>query len=316
MPRSLCALCVALALPAWAGDFAPGGNSGTLARTSALPALGNPALLARGHTEAGATLDVTNEYVTEGSCAVECITLDGETTRLRLWHRRGLGGGWDFAMELPLLDRGGGFLDGWIQDWHGWFGLPNGGREQAADDQYRFHYERGGVVLLDQTSGGSGLGDATLTLGRALGRGRMVRAMAKLPTGDDRELGGGNSGGALWVEQALALPPGWSGYVALGASASERGAVLPQMQQREVAFGGIGLIAPLGRSVRLTGQLQVHSRLYGDSELSPLARIGAPLTLGLQFRTSRRGWLELGFQEDPSVNGSPDFVAYVSMRSL
>ena len=319
MPRSLLALCVALAVPAWpaaAGDFVPGGNSGALARPFALPALGNPSVVPRGRTEGGAIIDVANEYVNEGSCPVECITLDGETRRLRLWHRGGLGAGWDYGVETTLLDRGGGFLDGWIQNWHDSLGLPNGGREQAADGGYRFRYARGGAVLMDETQGGRGLGDASVTVGRKFGRHSVLRAMAKLPTGDQRELAGGNGGAALWLEQALPLPPGWSGYLALGASANERGAVLPEMQNRWIAFGGIGLIAPLTRSVRLTAQLQAHNRLYKDSELTPLARIGLPLTLGLQFRTGTHSAFELGFQEDPSVNGSPDFVAYVSLRTM
>jgi hypothetical protein len=262
------------------------------------------------------TFDVANEYVSEGDCVVECITLDGETSRLRLQHRRGLRGGWDFAVVVPLLDRGGGFLDGWIQDWHGWFGLPNGGRELATDGQYRYRYERAGVVLLDQARGGSGVGDVELTLGRALGPRRALRAMAKLPTGDEEALGGGNAGGALWLEQALPLPRNWSGYLAFGGSYNERGEVLPDMQKREVAFGGIGLLMPLTRNARLSAQLNAHSRLYDGSALTPLARIGAPLTLGLQFRTGARGSFEIGFQEDPSVNGSPDFAVYLSYRAL
>lgn len=316
MPR-LIPLCAALlAVPAWAGDFAPGGNAGALARSFALPALGQPDVLAPGRGEMRLTVDVTNEYVREGGCAVECIWLDGETSRLRLAHRRGLGGGWDFAIEVPLLDRGGGFLDGWIQDWHGWFGLPTGGRELADDNQYRYRYARGGVVLLDETRGGSGLGDVELTLGRALGAGRALRVMAKLPTGDGDALGGGNAGGALWLEQSLPLPRGWAGYVALGGSVNGRGKALPEMQNREVAFGGIGLLVPVTRAVRLSAQLYAHSRLYDGSELTPLARFGAPLTLGLQFRTGARSSFEIGFQEDPSVNGSPDFSAYVSLRML
>ncbi len=92
--------------------------------------------------------------------------------------------------------------------------------------------------------------------------------------------------------------------------------MLPGLQNRTVAFGGLGLSAPLSRAVALTAQLQVHGRLYEGSELSPLARPGMPLTLGLRVRTGARNAFEFGFQEDPSVNGSPDFAAYLSFRSL
>jgi hypothetical protein len=316
MSRLLLALCLVLALPARAAEFAPGGDSGTLARSFALPALGDAAPLARGRAETRWTLDFTSEYVSEGACAVECITLDGETARLRFSHRRSLGAGWDAGLELSWLDRGGGFLDGWIRSWHDAFGLPTGGRELAADGQYRMRYERGGVVLLDESRGGDGPGDAVLTLGRALGRSSMLRAIVKLPTGDAGALEGGNAGAALWVERRLALPPHWHGYFALGGSVNERGGVLPGLQNREVAFAGLGLLAPFTPSVGLAMQLQFHGRLYDGSRLSPLERPGLPLTLGLRVRTGARGAFEFGFQEDPSVNGSPDFAAYLSFRSL
>ncbi len=315
MPRLAIAFCFFLALPSWAGDFAPGGNGGALARAFALPALGDGAVLPRGRSETRWTLDLINEYAVEGNCATECIVLDGETARLRYTHRRGLGDGWDLSFEVSALDRGGGFLDGWIEDWHDTFGLPTGGRELAQDNQYRFHYERQNTVLLDETRGGTGLGDATFTLGRRLGSAVTLRAMAKLPTGDEDSLEGGPRGGALWLEQAVALPRAWSGYLAAGVSFTERGSALPDLQNRQVVFSGAGLAIPVTPAIRLAMQVQWHERLFEGSALTPLARAGAPLTLGLQFRTSARGSFEIGFQEDPSVNGSPDFAAYLSWRA-
>jgi hypothetical protein len=317
MPRLLVLLLLLLLpLSAHAGEFAPGGTSATLARSFALPTLGQGTPLARSRSETRWTLDLTNEYVTEGNCAVECVLLDGETARLRFAHRRGLGGGWDAGLELAWLDRGGGFLDGWIRDWHEAFDLPSGERELTQDDRYRFRYERNGTVLLDETRGGSGFGDAQLTLGRRWSRNTSVRAMAKLPLGDEDSMEGGTAGAALWLERNVAdLPSGWRGYVAAGGAWSERGAALAAMQNREVAFAGAGLLAPLTPNVGLTFQLQFHGRLYDGSDLTPLRRPGMPLTIGLRVRTSARSGFELGFQEDPSVNGSPDFAAFVSYRA-
>jgi len=320
MLRTLLLLGLALALPARsgpavAGEFAPGNNGSTLARAFALPNLGDGAVLARARSETTWTYDVANEYVAEGACAVECILLDGETSRLRLTHRRGLGDGWDMSFEVPLLDRGGGFLDGWIQDWHDFFGLPNGGRELAPDGRYRFQYTRQNVVLLDETGGGTGVGDSTITLGRRLGQRSALRGMAKLPTGDDDSFEGGVAGYALWLEHGAALAPRVDSFIALGVSYSERGPALAQMQRREVVFGGVGLAIPVTNTVRLALQVQGHGRLFDGSGMTPLERPGMPLSVGLQFRTSARGSFEIGFQEDPSVNGSPDFAAYLTLRS-
>lgn len=317
MPRFLLgALGVLLSVPAWGAGFAPGGNSGALARSFALPALGDAAVLAPGRAQTEMVLDVTNEYIREGLCPDECLVLDGETTRLRFVHRRGLGPGWDLRVEVSLLDEGGGFLDGWIQDWHRVFGLPNGGREQVADDQYLYQYQRGGVTEFQDAEPGEGLGDTVVTLGRALGEAGALRGAVKLATADDSLVGGGNTGGALWLDLALPVPAGWDGYFAAGASWNERGDVLPRQQQERVYFGGVGLLVPFTRRTRLHLQTQAHSALYQDSRISGLARRGVPLTLGLQFRPGpRAGAVELGFQEDLSVGGSPDFAAYLAIRS-
>jgi hypothetical protein len=318
MTRFLCAaFAAALAAPAFAGDFVPGGNAGALARDFALPLLGNSRVLGRGRSESQTTLDFTNEYVSEGqgNCGTECITLDGETARLRFDYRQGLGGGWDFTAGLPLLHHGGGFLDNWIQRWHGWFGLPNGGREFAQDGQYHYQYTRGGVPVLDVTQTGNCVGDPTLGLGRALGASSALRGMVKFASHASQPLCGGNYGGALWLDAALPLPAAWSGYLALGYSYNERGDVLPSMQRRGIPFGGLGLLVPITQSVRISVQVQGNGHLYEGSELSPLRKAGAPLTLGLSFRTSAHGTFELGFQEDPSVGGSPDFAAYLALGS-
>ena len=316
MLRSLlCAAALAAAPPALAGAFAPGGNAGALARGFALPSLGDGPVLRAGERQTRITFDVANEYVSEGDCSVECILLDGETRRLRIDYRAGLGRGWDFSLQTTGLQRGGGALDGWIQDWHGWFGLPNGGREFAEDDQYRYRYERAGAVLLDESVGDRGLGDVTVGLGMALGDGSALRTQLKLPTGDGAALSGGGVGGATWIE--LGAPDGgWDAFMAAGYSRNERGDVLPSLQNEEVWFGGIGLLAPVTDRVRLLLQVNAHTRLYDGSELTPLQRPGAPLTVGLQFQTGSDGVFEIGFQEDPSVNASPDFVFYISLASL
>lgn len=304
---------LALFVPAAsAAAFVPGGNSGTLARQFALPVLGQPQVLAPGRTALDVTADVASEYASEES-ADETVEFDGETHRVRIAWRRGFGGGWEAGLELPLLATGGGFLDAWIEDWHATFGLPNGGREQAPRDGYRYRYVRDGVTQFDVQREDSGLGDAQLTLGRKLGESAAVRGLVKLPTGQKTTLLGGNGGGALWLDLDLPLPGSARGYVAGGVSVNDRSEVLPGQQQRLVPFGGIGVLLPLTERVRISGQLQAHGALYRDSALAPLSRPGLPLTLGLQFALTPRVALDLGFQEDPAVLASPDFTGYLSV---
>lgn len=310
-------LILACAVPAQAlaGDFLPGGNTAALARAFALPELGQPRILSGARQESRVLLEVTNEFVADGDCADECVLLDGETARLLLSYRRGLGGGWDFTADVPLLAQGGGFLDGWIEDWHDAFGLPDGGRPGQPRGQYRYRHAQAGVDRMDITEPYSGFGDITAGIGYALGADAVVRSMIKLPSGDGRRLGGGTAGAALWLETALPLPAGFAGFAAAGTSASARGEALPDMQKRQAYFGGVGMSAPLPftTSVRLLAQLYAHSALYRDSALPVFARAALPLTLGLQLKTGDRARLDLGFQEDLAVYASPDFTVYLAL---
>lgn len=306
-------LCLTLLAPAAfaAAPFAPSGNAGVLARQFALPTVGAPGVLAAGSSAGSAIFDVANEYARLQS-ATESLEFDGETHRLRLAARRGLGGGWEAGIEIPLLATGGGFLDPWIQGWHDTFGLPNGGREQVPDGAYRYRYLRGLTPALDVRQPDRGLGDVQLSVGRALGDSAALRAMAKLPTGESATLLGGNAGGALWLDLALPMPGRAAAYLSGGVSANARSEVLPDQQARVLPFGGIGLALPLGERTALTAQLFAHGPLYRDSALPALSRAGAPLTIGLAHDFGPAA-LELGFQEDPSVYASPDFAGYLAL---
>src|SRR3546814_1931710 len=112
----------------------------------------------------GVGLDWTYEFVV-AQRGGEDLLLDGESLRLgpsgRIRH-----GQWLFGAELPLLFTGGGSLDGLIENWHDWFGLPNGGREQRPRGKYAYRYNDNGIGVLDDEHGHSGIGDMRLSAAR------------------------------------------------------------------------------------------------------------------------------------------------------
>lgn len=292
-------------------------NQSSLARAAALPVLAGPPVLAANESETRVRLDWTTEYFERGNDR-EALTLDAETRRLALSYRRGFGGsivplqGWEWSAELPLLDSGGGSLDGLIENWHELFGLPNGGREQAPRDRYRIRYVRDGVTLLDLEKGQTGLGDLRLGVGRALGERWTLRAMLQLPTGDAGRLSGGHTGGALWTD--FTLPLGASERASLtlsgGVAAATTNGPLGGRQQPFTGLGGAALALPLFAGVEGLLQFDLHSALYRGSALKPLDGASGQLAMGLRIPVygSR---LTLGFQEDLIVNASPDFSLHL-----
>lgn len=288
-------------------------NQSSFARAAALPVLGGPPVLAVGESQARLNLDWVSEYY-ERQTGDEALTLDAESQRLALSYRRGFGGsivsvdGWEWGVELPLVSTGGGLLDSWIEDWHDFFGLPNGGREQAPQDRYRIRYQRNGQTLLDLDQGKSGLGDARLTLGAALGEQWLVRAMLQLPTGDAHRLTGGHTGGALWTDYSRPLGELQRVKLTLsaGVSAADTGGPLGSQQQPVAGLAGAALSLPLFWGIEGLTQFNFHTALYKDSGLKPLDGPSGQLAFGVRLPWSG-GAFTLGVQEDVVVNTSPDF---------
>lgn len=315
MPRLVFAL-VLLCLPvlAAAQGFATR-NQGALTRGFALPVLGEPQILAQGAAQSRVQLDLTNEYY-DARTAREQLTLDGETASLTLGYRRGWGADVEWSVSVPVLGQGGGFLDGFIEDWHATFGLPNAGRELAPQDRYLYRYERDGVTRLARTLDDSGAGDVELALGFRVRPGQALRAMLKLPTGDAEALRGGALGGALWLDSALpfAADSRWSGYYAVGVASQERSGALRVQQQAVTGLGGLGVALRLWPRVQALAQVYAHTPLYRDSE-TDLARLGLQLVFGGRLRLGQTLDLDLAIQEDPVVNSSPDFSVHIGLAA-
>ncbi len=140
-------------------------------------------------------LDWTTETVIARSGG-EDLLLDGEILRLALQYRWQLDRLTLWA-EAPLLITGGGVLDRSIENWHDWFGLPNGGRDQIERDQYRYRYVRDGVTVFDIDGSDTAVGDLRAGASVCGVLGGCAAAMLQLPTGDaDRFLGGALGGAA------------------------------------------------------------------------------------------------------------------------
>ncbi|MES2885425.1 MAG: DUF3187 family protein [Pseudomonadota bacterium] len=286
-------------------------NQSSLARFAALPGLGQGAVVPQNESINSVTLDWTNEFFVR-STTLEELTLDGESERLALRYRAGLapvfGHALEWSLEVPLLFTGGGVMDSGIESWHSIFGLPNANRDDLPQDQYRIRYVRDGVTLLDLDKGSSGFADVRLGLGVALSERWTLRGLVQLPTGDKKKLTGGHTGGGLWLDYSLPLTESRRAALLLsgGVSAATTDGPLEDLQRPVVGLIGAVLIVPIYGPLDGVVQINAHSKLYKDSALDPLSRIGAPLAFGLRLPYKRLVF-DLAVLEDPSVNASPDF---------
>lgn len=296
-------------------------NEGALARSTALPDLGEARVLSPGDRALSLTVDWTNEYVAQ-TRGTESLILDGETQRYAATLRYGVAPDLEIGLSLPLLVTGGGALDGVIENWHRFWGLPNGGRDGAPRDRLLYQVQRDGQTRLQVGESTTALGDIALTGGWQLAQPMALRALIKLPTGDSHTLTGGNAGAALWLDwDPFAAFGGrggdtgrWFGFVSGGASLNDRSDVLPEYQEQLVGFGGLGVGYRLFRPLAVIAQFYAHTPLYSGTELDALKRPGGQLSFGGRWTFSARTALDLGFQEDPITNSSPDFSIHLGLN--
>ncbi len=301
-------------------------NQSPLIQVYGLPSAGSAILLPRGGKEFRATLDQASNFVDEAT-ARETILLDGETTRLTLGGRYGLSKELELGIAIPALVHGGGFLDGFIVNYHDLFGFPQGGRDRAPRNRLLYKYTRDGVEKLKMDRSGSGLGDISLTAGYQLyhdanqhPRAVALRASVKLPTGDSASLNGsGSTDASVWITASddYPLPLGHATlYASGGGMVMSKGDVLPDQRRDFVGFGTIGAGWNPLSWIAFKVQMDAHTPFYRDSDLKALSANAAQLLIGGTLGLSERTTLDIAVSEDIATTTSPDVVFHfnLSMR--
>lgn len=295
-------------------------NQAPLAMLCGVPTLDRARVLGAGDAEAGLRWDLSSNYTT-GNNAAEQLVFDGESSRLALRLERGFADGWEAGVEIPLVAHRRGALDGFIEGWHDFFGLPQGGRDAVAYDQLDYSYRKDGRLLVSQQDEATGLGDLRLLLSRQLfdasDSAVALHASLEVPTGDaDELLGSGSFDLAVWLSgerswllsgQRLALH--WGGGVLLADSGDVAAA-----QRRPLAgTASLGLAWAAWRNLALQLQLDAHTSLFEDSGLRQIDAAAAQLALGGALALGDRSRLELAVVEDIAVDTAPDVTFHLAL---
>ena len=298
-------------------------NQNPLISIFGLPSNGQATVIGQGKSDLRLTLDLANNYTTDSNMR-ESIILDGESASMKLFGRYGIGSQTEVGIEIPFLIVGGGFLDGFIENFHSTFGFPNAGREFAPRNRLLYRYQRDGITMINLESSSQGLGDVQLMFGWQFYEGapdkaqRMsLRASLKLPTGDsDNLLGSGSTDLALWVtgDSNFKIPYGQvTLFGTAGAMAMSKGKILPDQQQSLVGFGTLGIGYSPSDWITLKIQTNAHTSFYRDSDLKQINAASAQLTLGGTLNFSEKTSLDIGITEDIVIATSPELVLHLSL---
>ena len=297
-------------------------NQNPLVAIFGLPAAAPATILEAGRTTVEFRSDIASSCSSNANSR-ESILLDGETYRFTLAARRGIGRNLEIGMELPYVMHRQGFLDNFIKNWHDFFGLPQGDREDLPEDQLDYRYSRNGEEKLSLTDESEGLGDLRLTAGwqllrqdRPAKKSLALRASLKLPTGDkDKLLGSGSTDLALWLSgsttgghDSIAL------YGAVGALFLSDGDIIADQQNHLVGFGTLGIGWQALASLNLKLQIDAHTAFYDDSDLDELSE-SAQLNIGGTLAVTEATDLDIAVGEDIVVDSAPDVVFHIALRT-
>lgn len=324
---SLRLLCFALlvtvttALPARAVELTPFAvrNFAPFALVHGLPVAEAARLNQPGQVTARLAFDLASN-ATLNESGNEAILLDGESYVTTVGLRYGVTERLQIGLDVPWVAHNQGSLDSFIEDWHRFFGLPNGDRSKLPDDELTYAYASGNgdsLLLDDETSG---VGDLRLLAAWQLLTNEQLAvsllASLKAPTGDADDLTGSGAWDAsiaLSAQRDFPLARGraalWGG---LGGSWLGGGEVLDDRVEDWAASAWLGAgWSPLSW-LALKLQLDGHSALY-DSDLGELGDPALMLTMGGTIGFSERTCLDIGVGEDLSVDASPDVTFHLNL---
>lgn len=251
----------------------------------------------------------------------ETVLFDGETTRLELNYRRGVGEHWEVGIELPYVWHETGGLDQLVSSWHDWTGLPGAFRVTRPKDQLEFIYQDPTGTVVDFDANANGPGDLRLISGYRPFPGQhpgfAIRFGLKLPTGDSANLmGSGGTDVSLGIAgdsvEFLGVT-GLSAFYRLSAVFVGEPDVLGDRHREVMGHTSFGLGYALGSSVDLRLQGALRTAAY-DSEVEVLGDPSGTLNFGAIFRLSDRTRLAIGVGEDVLVRSAPDVTFQVSLR--
>lgn len=269
------------------------------------------------------SLDVANSS-SDWETAQEKLILDGESERMTLALRYGVARGVELGVDVPVVAYSGGIFDGFIEEWHRFFGLPQGNRIDTKEDRLLFEYDKNGQERLRMDNSTVRLGDVRVSGGWQLyhdgaanPNALALRASLKLPTGSSSRLtGSGSTDLALWLSGSSDHALSWGHatvFGAVGGMAMTDGEVLKGQRENLVGFGSLGAGWSPMEKFALKVEFSSHTPFYKESDMKPLTSPALVLLFGGTYAFSPVTALDIALAEDLNVDASPDVALHLGL---
>ncbi len=299
-------------------------NRSPLVQIYGLPAETSASLVSPGGWQFSLTQDIASVY-SSGSIANEKILLDGELYRWSLVGRYGLTENMELGLEIPFVLQGGGFLDGFIIDWHRWWGLPQGGRDTAPKNRLCYNYTKDGIQRLYMRRSSGGIGDISLLAAYSLYTNHddndqdsiAIRGQLKLPSGDSSYmLGSGGTDISMFLTGSMQRMTEWGNlgvYASGGGIYISDGDILSGQQENLAGFANAGLGWAPATWINFKVQCNFTTPFYKDSRLDELSKNSFFLVSGGTLKLPGDYLLDIGVGEDIAVATAPDVSFHLGL---
>jgi hypothetical protein len=245
------------------------------------------------------------------------IDLDMEITELNFRYKRIIKDAFEFDIDIPVLIIGGGFMDGFLEDYHSMFGFPDYGRNRRPDNEFLYEVRRDGDLII-QGESGIRLGDIRLSLKKPLitsdGFGLSVKGDIELPLGSGKK---GYSNGSMDAGVSALLDKKITDsimtYINIGAIFPGDVRGHEKLNLKNFIYGGLGVEAVVRGGLSLLVQLQGQSPIYPETDLLAVDREAYLLVIGGRYKTGKRNF-DLSLTEDINAAGAPDFILNLTYK--
>jgi hypothetical protein len=230
--------------------------------------------------------------------------LDAELLRVRLGVSRDLGPAVFLMAEAAVQGSYPGFLDGFLDWYHGLLGITIEARERRPKDAFLYQISLPDGTLRQRPASDLFLGDSRVAAGVRFGHHVQTMAMMTLPTATGPEGYGRGvvaTGLVTSVRAPLARPLLFEGSVGLGYTPAHGD--LADYQRTTFLSASSGLRWRVWGRQSLYGNLFWHSPYYHDTRVPSLDHRDLALDFGWLLATrSGREW-RVGMTEDPEPSG-------------
>ncbi len=277
-----------------------------------------PDVVPEGHFSGTLAVDYSSIYFDSSSSHWK-VLMDMETTVITCRLAYGVSERLMIDLGVPFIRMSGGFLDGFLDQYHSAFGFPNYGRENRPDNQFGYVLQHDGADLVYPLAESFRPGDIDLGLKLALpasGGGHLrssLRLAVQAPTGDSEQWMG--NGGWDW---GLALPTRVEAgnlffYITPSLAINAAAGSKEKRLETKPIWGMLAAVEyEYSRNWSWIGQVNIYSPAFIKTGIDDLDQDSIELAVGFRFRGPLGLLYEAAFCEDLS-RVAPDFTLHLAL---